>query len=128
MTGDDSENATDDTSTPPEEESPTTLFAPDDPEAPPLVLSSVEPGPVPSAGAEALSDPAALDTLHKLAGVAADPEAARVALRAALAGEPYDRQKLPDPRAMLVGIARVLVRSGTDADALTAAVVDAMNE
>ena len=95
----------------------TTMFAPDDPEAPPLVMSTVEPGAVPSSGADALSDPGTLQTLHKLAGAAADPEAARGALIAALSGDAYDRRDLPDARTMAVGMARAIVKSGIEQDA-----------
>lgn len=44
----------------------TTLIEPEDPEAPPLVISEVEPAPRPSQGAESLSAPDTLLDLQSL--------------------------------------------------------------
>ena len=105
------------------------VAGPDD--APPLPLDGAEPPAVSrldprAAGAEPPLDPAVLSGLRRLAGP--DPSRARATLAAALRGEPVDPRALPDTRALLVGLARVVVAHGVDADHLLDAVAAAMLE
>ena len=45
----------------------------------------------------------------------------------ALEGDEFELAKLPDARAMVIGIARALVRSGTDPDDIVDAIIEAMD-
>lgn len=97
------------------------------PDAPALPLDACEPPPRSRLGETAPPlDPAVLASLHRLAGP--DPTRARATLAAALRGEPFDPRLLPDARAMLLGLARVVVAHGVDADDLLDAVAAAMIE
>jgi len=98
-------------------------------EAPPLPLSDEEPPAISTISPEALQpDPETLETLKRLAGPAADPEAARAALFAALKGEPYNDRAIPDARALALGAARVLVATGFSINEIVDAIIDAMTE
>ena len=48
--------------------------------------------------------------------------------RKKLAGEPYDDAALPETRALVIGLMRVLVQNGVDTAALVSAVLEAVNE
>lgn len=100
-----------------------------DSEAPALPLTYDEPAPVSRLDPRDLCpDQGALAGLQRLVGPAADPVRCGAALQAALSDEPYNPRDLPDARAMLLGLARVLVHSGVPRDALVQAIVDAMLE
>ena len=66
--------------------------------------------------------------MKKLAGPGFDPDKTRAALEAALGGEAYDPRSLPEARVMVVGLARALVESGTNAAALVEAIMAALLE
>ena len=70
----------------------------------------------------------AIETLKRLAGAGWDPEQARAALAAALNGESYDPRALPEPRVMVLGIARALVASGFAAHDLVEAIMAVLAE
>ncbi len=98
-------------------------------DAPPLPLSADEPAPVSSVPEVAFRpSPETVAAIKRLAGGGAAPEQARAALRAALKGEPYDAGLLPPPRAMLLGMARILVGTGYSVNEMVDAIVDAMAE
>ncbi|MBI3180362.1 MAG: hypothetical protein HYZ27_11915 [Deltaproteobacteria bacterium] len=98
-------------------------------DAPPLPLADDEPAPVSAVPAAALKPTAqTVATLKRLAGIDTDPEQARAALRAALKGEPYDAAVLPPPKAMLLGMARILVSTGYSVNEMVDAIIDAMAE
>ncbi len=100
-----------------------------DPEAPLLPLSDDEPQGTPSIDPELLKpDAALLAGVSRLAGAAANPQAARAQLLAALTGGSYDPRALPDARAFVLGMARVLVASGISAEVLADAIIAAMLE
>jgi hypothetical protein len=99
----------------------------DDSNVPVLPLDVNEPPPRsrltrPPAG----PDLPGLETLRQLAGP--DPERARQALCAALAGGSYDPRALPGVRAMLLGIARMMIAHGVDLDVLADSIIEAMQE
>jgi hypothetical protein len=101
----------------------------DDPDAPQLPLSPDEPPPVSAIDPGMMQpDLGALAGLQRLAGQAADPQRCYQHLLAALNGAAYDPRSLPEARPMLLGMARILVRSGVPAEALAQAIVDAMLE
>jgi hypothetical protein len=98
-------------------------------DAPPLVMSSEEPTAIPSSAIVGLSrDADTLRTLRKLAGGQPDSQRARVALAAALRGENYDRADLPDGRTIALGVARLLVASGTPESALVDAIIAVLDD
>lgn len=93
----------------------TTLIEPDDPDAPPLLITTEEPPPRPSQGAEVLESPETLATLRKLAGPRPPSrEDTQEALRAALQGLPYNASHLPDARAIALGVARAALEAGLE--------------
>jgi len=101
----------------------------DDPLAPQLPLSMEEPPPVTRISMEQLMpDPAALEKLRRLAGAAGNPERTRNTLEAAFTGAQYDPRYLPEPRVMLVGIARVLVAHGLPADEMVEAIMASLTD
>jgi hypothetical protein len=101
----------------------------DDPLAPQLPLSLEEPPPVTRIALEQLMpDPTALEKLRKLAGAAGNPERTRKTLTAALSHGAYDPRYLPEPRVMLVGIARVLVAHGLPADEMVEAIMASLTD
>ncbi len=105
------------------------VVTPADPEAPPLPLGEGEPAATPAASVAGLTpDLETIERLRKLAGPAADPARAGEELRAALRGEPYDPKALPELRALVLGIGRVLVMHGTSLDDLVDSVLDAMKQ
>jgi hypothetical protein len=105
----------------------TMVFAP--PDAPPLVVSGHEPAAVPTASIAGLSqDGATLSTLRKLTGAQPGAERARAALHAALRGDAYDRNDIPDGRTIALGIARLLVLRGCPPEHLVDAVVALLDE
>ena len=106
----------------------TTLFDPEDPEAPPLVLSSVEPPERPSGEARVLQDPKTLRHIRELATTRQSRETVEEAVLAALRGEPYDKKNLPDPRICFVGMARVLGEHGISAESATKAIIEALDD
>jgi len=103
-----------------------TVFAPDDPEAPPLVISPEEPAAVPSAQAKGIDQDSTLETLKRLADGNADPAKARVALIAALSGQEYDIRDLPDARIIALGVANALVRFGTPVEDMADQILEMM--
>ena len=101
----------------------------DDPNAPHLPLSMEEPPPVTRIAMEQLMpDPVALEKLQRLAGAAGNPERTRKNLESALSGAPYDPRHLPEPRVMLVGIARVLVAHGLPADEMIESIMASLTD
>jgi hypothetical protein len=97
--------------------------------APPLPVGEGEPAPVSGVGIEALKpDAQAVETLKRLAGAAADPESARAALRSALNGEPHNVRALPEPRALALGVARLLTKKGFSNDEIVDAIMSALLE
>jgi len=97
---------------------------------PVLPLDAEEPAPVmASSVAQALKpDAQAMETLKRLAGAAADPERARAALTAAVSGQQYDARALPEPRAMALGLARLLATKGIAVDEIVEAIMGALLE
>jgi len=96
--------------------------------APPLPLLENEPPPRPAISPSELpSTEEAIETLKKLAGPGFDPEGTRIALTAALAGEPYDLHTLPDQRVMLMGLLRVVIANGINRDDLVDAIMAALD-
>ena len=94
--------------------------------SPILPLDADEPGlptPVPATTAD---DVSVLQHLQRLAG--ADSDRQRTALTAALCGECYKADELPEARAMLLGIARVVLAYGVTKDDLVNAIIDATRE
>ncbi|MEM6273670.1 MAG: hypothetical protein AAF735_00385 [Myxococcota bacterium] len=104
------------------------LIAPaDDPDAPPLPLSTHEPVGQPKVPLEQLRpDPKMIESLKRLAGPAAEPEIARRHLIAALRGEDYDPRALPEPQHIALGLARYLVETGHDPDRMADAIIAMM--
>jgi hypothetical protein len=101
----------------------------DESDAPPLPISDDEPGPIPGINLEVLKpDAETLATLKKLAGPGAEPESMRVALHAALKGEPYYAKALPDARAFMIGLARVLVSTGYSVNEMVDAIMAALED
>lgn len=110
-------------------DAPMTIAPPDDPDAPPLPLSTDEPAGRPKVPLEHLRpDPKTIETLKRLAGPGGDPDRARIALLAAFRGEKYDHKSIPDGREIAVGLGRFLVQQGYDADALAETIVSVMLE
>ena len=108
---------------------PPVVVPENDPNAPRLPLSLEEPPAVSRIAAEKLvPDPKAFEALRKLAGPAGDPDRARASLEAAFAGRSYDPRALPEPRTMLVGIARVLVAHGLPAEELVEAIMAGLTD
>ena len=81
-------------------------------EAPPLPLSDEEPPVISSLDPSMMHDDETLAALTRLAGAAANPEAARTSLHDALTSLDYDARFLPDTRTMLLGIGRALIKKG----------------
>ncbi|MBC7792894.1 MAG: hypothetical protein H7Z43_04240 [Clostridia bacterium] len=75
-----------------------------------------------------LPDSVALEALRKLAGAAAHPDKARAALEGAFTGKSYDPRHLPDPRTMLVGIARVLVAHGLPVEEMVESIMAGLTD
>lgn len=97
--------------------------------APPLPFLEDEP-PARSAlsPADLPTTAEAIETLKKIAGAGFDPEQTRAALTAALNGLAYDPRALPEPKVMMLGIARLLIASGFATDDLVAAVMATLLE
>jgi hypothetical protein len=98
-------------------------------DAPPLPVGDGEPPPVSAISAAGLEpDENTLAALKKLAGPSTTPEETRTALHAALKGEPYDPHALPDTRALVLGVARVLVATGFSVNEIVDGIMAAMSE
>lgn len=108
---------------------PPVVVPEDDPDAPRLPLSMEEPPAVSRISMDQLMpDPKAFEALRKLAGPAGNPDKARAALEGAFTGGSYDPRALPDPRTMIVGIARVLAAHGLPVDEMVEAIMAGLTD